>query len=377
MRKLNFLLLFGLSITPFLTGCGEDEPAPGVTWVAISPAENFELYVDETKQLTAVVAPETATDKTVVWTSSSPNVATVENGLVTAVSTGSARITATAGGKSASVNVTVVTNPLTDGWVSNMDMWGYPAVAFEENVPENLPYLHLLFNNRQQCSGAILMVNYSRTSAVGVIATRFNSYFPESAAVTNYRLNVDLFSVPGCGELFDGKTIEEIQQTVQGQMSEILDNWNDVLNLVTSIGTNEDWKLSKFDCFGTMGNQQHIDYVLLNMGTMGMTPEETGYAQLVPEATQLVLTFNNVTGECESAYTYIEFVSIAACQVFSEDYIKDNVTFTDDVVGGQGESLQITLHTIPNNIFTGKTREQIVEISESEIIRNVLNLCIK
>ena len=47
--------------------------------------------------MTPTVAPDNATDKTVTWTSSDPNVATVDaNGVVTAVSAGTATITATA-----------------------------------------------------------------------------------------------------------------------------------------------------------------------------------------------------------------------------------------------------------------------------------------
>ena len=58
-----------------------------------------------TLSLTATVAPSNATNSTVTWTSSNNSVATVSNGSVTANGAGLATITATAGGKSASVNV--------------------------------------------------------------------------------------------------------------------------------------------------------------------------------------------------------------------------------------------------------------------------------
>ena len=60
-----------------------------------------------TEQLTATVVPE-GTGSTVAWSSDNEEVATVDqNGLVTAVGKGTANITATAGGQSASCKVTV------------------------------------------------------------------------------------------------------------------------------------------------------------------------------------------------------------------------------------------------------------------------------
>ena len=65
------------------------------------------LKAGEAAQLTATVLPDNAADKTVTWTSSNEKVATVVNGKITAVAAGTATITATAGGKSATCTVTV------------------------------------------------------------------------------------------------------------------------------------------------------------------------------------------------------------------------------------------------------------------------------
>ena len=81
-----------------------------VTGVSLDKTE-LSLTVGDTETLTATVAPDNATDKTVTWTSSNSTVATVDqNGVVTAVARGTAVITATAAdgsGASASCSVTV------------------------------------------------------------------------------------------------------------------------------------------------------------------------------------------------------------------------------------------------------------------------------
>ena len=67
-----------------------------VTGITLSQTEAAMTVGGETLTLTATVAPDDATDKTVTWTSSDPTVATVADGVVTAVAAGTATITATA-----------------------------------------------------------------------------------------------------------------------------------------------------------------------------------------------------------------------------------------------------------------------------------------
>lgn len=77
--------------------CADEEKTAAVTGVTLDKTE-WTLTAGTSGTLTATVAPEDATDKTVTRSSSNAAVATVSAGTVTAVRAGSAVITATAGG---------------------------------------------------------------------------------------------------------------------------------------------------------------------------------------------------------------------------------------------------------------------------------------
>ena len=98
----------------FCYGAGYDrEVFTGIQTVAVTGvslnASSGELTVNGQTTLTATVEPSNATNKTVTWTSSAPTVATVVNGVVTALSAGTAVITVKTedGGFTATYSLTV------------------------------------------------------------------------------------------------------------------------------------------------------------------------------------------------------------------------------------------------------------------------------
>ena len=111
----GYLYIYGAEIE--VTYTAETVHATGVSL----DENSISLEEGQTEQLTATVAPSNATDKSVTWSSSNTSVATVSNGLVTAVSAGSASITVTTtdGGYTATCAVTVTQPVLTQYRLTN------------------------------------------------------------------------------------------------------------------------------------------------------------------------------------------------------------------------------------------------------------------
>lgn len=93
---------YSASCTVAVSGIAEPVPCTGITLDYI----NLTFTEEGSQTLTATVTPTNTTDK-VVWSCDNTAVATVEDGVVTAVADGSATITAICGGFSASCAVTV------------------------------------------------------------------------------------------------------------------------------------------------------------------------------------------------------------------------------------------------------------------------------
>ena len=99
-----------------------------VTGVSLNTTSYDEMVTGDTYTLSATVTPDTATDKSVSWSSNDTSVVTVNNGVVTAVGAGSATVTVTTtdGNKTASCTFTVE-DPVIDA----------EAIGITTNAPEN------------------------------------------------------------------------------------------------------------------------------------------------------------------------------------------------------------------------------------------------
>lgn len=101
----------------------------------------LELWEKESVTLIATVLPDDATDKAVTWSTSDANIATVENGKVTAVKEGEAVITAKAGDQSAICTVSVKHDASSDAIVfADVNVKEKLVAAFDTNGDGELSY---------------------------------------------------------------------------------------------------------------------------------------------------------------------------------------------------------------------------------------------
>ena len=93
-----------------LVACNKTNREEEVPVASISLRPTYaELILGESLSLTAKVEPENATDKKIVWVSSTPAVVSItQDGVVTAESLGEVTITARAGGKAATSMIKVL-----------------------------------------------------------------------------------------------------------------------------------------------------------------------------------------------------------------------------------------------------------------------------
>ncbi len=189
-----------------------------VTGVTLNvESDIIEMDKGATRQLIATLAPEGVSDPTVTWTSSNPDIVSVDqDGNVTALAGGAANITATSGnGISASCNI-VVNSPVvgitlnteelvigvgeTYQLIATID----PADANQQDVIWDCTDLSVLNVDN---TGALLG---QRTGTVTVTVMSVDGYFTASCTVTVINAATEIVFDSASGDLEIGKTMQLI-----------------------------------------------------------------------------------------------------------------------------------------------------------------------
>ena len=108
MSKLRYLAICFIALAIGLLSCTEEPAIVAVTSVTLD-STSITLVEGESQTLTATVSPSNAENQKVLWSSSNSSVASVKEGIVTALKAGTATITAKSddGGKTATCEITV------------------------------------------------------------------------------------------------------------------------------------------------------------------------------------------------------------------------------------------------------------------------------
>ena len=151
------------------------------------PTESVTLHVEEgilnvgeSGELLAEILPANASNKTLTWTTSAPNVATVENGIVTAHSEGIATITATtADGKTASciLHVIIPVESVTLNKTEAEIYIGEPFVLTATVYPENATDKTLVWTSSNENVAAVNengAITARQTGTAIITATAWN-----------------------------------------------------------------------------------------------------------------------------------------------------------------------------------------------------------
>ncbi len=199
-----------------------------VTSVRIIPEEVENLYSGETFQLTATVAPANATDRSVVWESLNPDIATVDDtGLVTAIAVGSATIRTTAGEQNDEITIRIVGGGLPADWKADVIEITHETLGLQLTFDDDI------------CVGAEFTTLVRNTTKQNIEAV-----FPESVveafAITNRGTVavIDLMKVAGCKEYFENQVKARIYNDFRTKSSALLSSWTEAFVATAAVAGN-------------------------------------------------------------------------------------------------------------------------------------------
>lgn len=286
----------------------------------------IKLETGKQAQLSAAIEPDTVGNAvSVTWTSDNEKVATVENGLVTAISTGKAQITASAGGVQASCEVSVVT-PVTDIQLSKeyiellseddsekITITTLPAEAENEDITWQI--------NGDQIVDCELENNVLTVTSKGILGET-TIILQSGNAVAKLAVNVVLDK-----DDIDSAIIPVNKVQIQAELSDD-DDVNGIVNLKMGDDTASSTKLSA-KISPQNATNQNIVWTSSDNSIVTVTDQGVLTAVSIGEATITALADNGVSDS-------IDVIVLAADRKFK--MIDTSVTLYSNATGDKGNN---------------------------------------
>lgn len=272
------------------------------------------LQVGETTTLTATVSPADAKNKNVIWSTSDASVATVANGVVTAVAVGTATITVTTedGGFTATCDVTVNPVAVTGVSLNQTELTlveGKTATLIATVAPDNAANKNITWSTSD---AAVATVNNGTVTAVAagtatITVTTEDGSFTATCAVT--------VNAPAAATMDITLNGEEVPATVE------FGNVNKAKTLTFNVANNGDMNLSggNIALSGADAASFSLSKTYLMVAAHGTNTFDVTFNS-TDEDVQKTATITLTTGELTKSFT----VTGTYVNMWSEDFEGEN-----------------------------------------------------
>jgi len=310
-----------------------------VTGISVNPT-SLALITGQTGQIEAVIAPANATNKSVAWSSSNGAVATVSiTGVVTAVSPGSAVITATSvdGGFTASSSVTVI-DPVVP--VTGVTL-NHTSYSIEEGnqfqltatvLPADATNKNVLWSSGDESAVLVSstgLVNAMEPGVVTITATTEDGGLTATCIVT-----VTEAVVPVTGVSLNNTTLG----IVEGNTAQL----TAILVPANATNKNTTWSSSN-EAVATVNQTGVVTAVAVGTAVVTATTEDGGFtATCTITVTSASVAVTGISLNPTSISLILEDTGVIAANVLPENATNKNVTWSSSnvavaTVNGKGE----------------------------------------
>ena len=270
------------------------------------------LYIGGKETLIAIVIPSNA-DKSVTWTTSNANVATVTDGVVTGVNPGTATITVTTndGGKTATCEVTVTSNRLVSDLTGNID----ELCMFQQALPLTLIEAYATKSPQGDEAGLLTYLAFDRqerqkdNDIETVAYTWSKKIYLDDRGEVRYELDPvtkQATTTPVRDYLFVGSA-DEILRHITNETAAPVVPYEELTNLKFSFAGKDNQVLVELDELASRINRRNI-YV-----TLRDVEDKNGNAMVSPQTacyyvTNSSLRWQNERQTCLASYGYEDYI---------------------------------------------------------------------